>query len=53
MDDDEIIEQFREKIASGTVDVANYGFVLKSGWGKDPPNEVVDWIDKSYKAIYS
>ena len=53
VDDDEIIKQFREKVASGTVDVANYGFVLKSGWGKDPPNEVVDWIDKSYKAIYS
>ena len=53
VDDEETIKQFREKIASGTVDVANYGSVLKSGWGKDPPNEVVDWIDKSYKAIYN
>jgi len=33
--------------------VANYGYVLKSGWGEDPPNEVKDWIDKSYNAVYS
>ena len=53
VDDDETIKLFHEKVSSGTVDVANYGYVLKSGWGEDPPNEVKDWIDKSYNAVYS
>ena len=53
VDDDETIKKFKEKVASGTVDVADYGEVLKSGWGKDPPNEVKDWIDKQYSTKYT
>ena len=45
-DDDETVATFKETIATGTVDVAKFGDVLKSGWGQDPPNEVKDWIDK-------
>ncbi len=47
-DDEETIREFRNKFASGTVIVADYGEVLKSGWGKDPPQEVVDELDKQY-----
>ena len=36
---------FKEKVSSGTVDVAVYGKVIKSGWGKDPPDDVKNAID--------
>ena len=49
VDDEDTIELFKEKVASGTVDVANYGQLLESGWGADPPNEVVDKIQKRFK----
>ena len=48
VDDEDTIDLFKEKIASGTVDVANYGQLLESGWGADPPNEVVDKIQKRF-----
>ncbi len=47
-DDEETIREFRKKYASGTVNVADYGEVLKSGWGKDPPQEVTDELKKQY-----
>ena len=40
LDDQDTIDKFLEKVASGNLDVADYGQVLKSGWGKDPPNDV-------------
>ena len=50
-DDEEVQKKFRDKVASGggVVDVADYGQVLKSGWGRDPPNEVRHEIDKEYR----
>ena len=33
--------------------VEDYGQVLKSGWGREPPNEVRDWIEKSYQINYN
>ena len=36
---------FKETVSSGTVDVAVYGKVIKSGWGKDPPDDVKNAID--------
>ena len=32
--------RFKEKVASGNVDVAKFGKVLHSGWGKDPPDDI-------------
>ena len=52
VDDEETVKTFHEKVASGTVDVAEYGQVLKSGWGKEPPNEVVDELERTYNAVY-
>ncbi len=46
--DEEKLENFKVKVASGQMDVADYGKVLFSGWGKDPPQEKVDIIDKKY-----
>ena len=53
VDDDEMVGEFQDKVKGGTVDVANYGQVLKSGWGEQPPNEVRDEIDRKYSAVYS
>ena len=44
VDDAETERLFKEKVKDGTIDVADYGSVLKSGWGKDPPKKVTDWI---------
>ena len=39
--DDEQTEQlFKDKVRSGNVNVADYGCIFKSGWGKDPPEEL-------------
>ena len=47
VDDQDIIDRFKEKIASGhnTIDVADYGQVLKSGFGKDPPNDIKEEME--------
>ena len=47
--DEEKLEAFKVNIAaSGSIDVADYGKVLLSGWGQDPPQEKCDSIDKKY-----
>ena len=43
-DDAEKIRDFRQ--GESTLSLINYGTVLKSGWGRDPPQDVNDWIDK-------
>ena len=43
--DEEKLVDFDAKIAAGTIDVADYGRVLKSGWGKDPPKNIARKID--------
>ena len=48
VDDEETIDVFEQTVASGTVDVANFGQVLYSGWGTDPPNEIADKIYNKY-----
>ena len=42
-DDAENIKAFHEAIASGTIVVADYGLIVKSGWGKDPSPEDHKW----------
>ena len=53
LDDEETIKKFKERVDSGTIDVAKFGQVLKSGWGKDPPNEVRDELEHKYGMIYT
>ena len=57
VDDDKTIKIFKERTqgaAAGTesIDVAGYGQILKSGWGKDPPNDIKDWIQQHYSTVY-
>ena len=42
------LNMFKDKVESGTIDVAEYGVVLKSGWGKDPPEEVKSAISSFF-----
>ena len=42
------INSFKEKTASGTVDVARYGKVLMSGWGEDPPKDIRKEIESLF-----
>lgn len=52
-DDEEIIQMFHDKVKSGNLDISEFGEILRSGWGDDPPNEIKDWIDKQYRTVYT
>lgn len=58
-DDEDVIRQFHERVNNssrrklGLADIARFGKVLKSGRGREPPNEVRDWIEKEYAAVYT
>ena len=49
----ELLDDFKEKVRSGTIDVANYGYVIESGWGKDSPDDVRDKIRKYHPVFCS
>ena len=56
VDDPETARIFKERTQGelgGTqdIDVTDYGEVLKSGFGEEPPQEVKDWITRVYKGI--
>ena len=53
LNDEDTIKKFKERVDTGTIDVAKFGQVLKSGWGKDPPNEVRDELEHKYGIIYT
>ncbi|XP_013397076.1 ankyrin-1-like [Lingula anatina] len=45
-----LLADYLVKTNGGSLDVADYGKVLHSGWGKDPPDDIVKKItDKYYK----
>ena len=48
-DDPETKREFLQTVASGDIDVADYGKLLKFGWGRDPPQEVKDEILRPYQ----
>ena len=41
-------EQFLEALKSGTIDVAEWGYRIESGWGEDPPQDLreklIQWM---------
>ncbi len=56
VDDPETICIFKEKTQGKlggtlTVDVTDYGVVLKSGFGEEPPQEAEDWLTRVLKGI--
>ena len=55
VDDKETIHKFIEltmgaNAGKNTTNMNDYGVVLKSGWGHDPPNDVKEWMKKNYDA---
>ena len=51
VDDPETIRTFKEKTqgenaGSQPIDLSDYGVVLKSGWGQEPPQEVKNWLER-------
>ena len=49
VDDQDTIDEFLEKITkSGSLNVTDYGQVLQSGWGKDPPNDLAEGMEEEY-----
>ena len=43
--DEDKVEAFKAKIDTGIIDVADYGKVLHSGWGNNPPKNIVRKVD--------
>ncbi|XP_013392727.1 ankyrin-3-like [Lingula anatina] len=43
---------FMLKTQGGSLDVADYGRVLKSGWGQDPPQDIKTKINEEHSTIW-
>ncbi|MDN5248258.1 MAG: hypothetical protein QWI36_03930 [Wolbachia endosymbiont of Tyrophagus putrescentiae] len=41
-------EMFLAKSRTGSMDVADYGEILYSGWGDNPPQDIVDKINEEF-----
>ena len=48
VDDDETKDRFKEALSAETINLENYGKVIFSRFGTDPPNEVLEKIHKKY-----
>ncbi|MDD9331292.1 MAG: hypothetical protein PV340_01305 [Wolbachia sp.] len=46
--DKEKREMFLAKSRTGSMDVADYGEIIHSGWGENPPQEIVDKINEEF-----
>lgn len=39
---------FKHALATGTVDATQYGKVLYSGWGTEPPQDIMEAVKKQF-----
>ena len=44
---------FHKKVDGDSLDVADFGAVIKSGWGKDPPKEMKENVHKQYSGTFA
>ena len=53
-DNEEKMAEFRAKLLSGnaSVRIADYGLLLKRGWGENPTNDIKDLFEKEYFPVY-
>jgi len=42
------LESFKRQLVTGSLDVSDYGDVIESGWGGDPPANVTRAIERDY-----
>jgi hypothetical protein len=43
------LDAFKRGLATGSLDVSRYGKILYSGWGQDPPANIVSLIEREYR----
>ena len=48
-DDEDVIQRFHDEIKGENLNLSEFGEIIKSGYGEDPPNQVKDWIDERYR----
>ena len=48
----ELEENFSEATATGPVDVSDYGYLIQQGWGKDPPKDYSDSLQRCLPQYY-
>ena len=45
--DEDHVQSFLDELKTGTIDVADWGYIIVSGWGEDPPdnirNKLLNW----------
>jgi hypothetical protein len=46
--DKAVLPIFLRKADGGPIDVSQYGEILYSGWGKNPPEDIVNQVQKQY-----
>ena len=46
--DKEKEDDFKTKVATGTIDVADYGKIICSGWGENPPADKKKWVNDRF-----
>ena len=51
--DKHLLGLFLKKTNGGNVDVADFGAVLRSGWGKDPPDGTIDQVLKEKSSMFT
>jgi len=44
--DEDHVQGFKEQTRTGTIDVADWGYLIVSGWGEDPPDNIRDKVYK-------
>ena len=42
--DEDHVQGFKEQLRTGTIGVADWGYVIVSGWGEDPPHNIRDKV---------
>jgi len=42
--DEDHVQGFKEQCRTGIIDVADWGYIIVSGWGEDPPNNIRDKV---------
>ena len=46
--DKALLPIFLKKAAGGPIDVSQYGKILYSGWGENPPDDIVNKVQEQY-----